>query len=134
MFAEKLKNAMEDAGFNLTKLSAATGIGKSSISQYLSGKVEPPERKKEQLAIALGKETDFFKLAEINETITENNYNLPVKIASKLMGVSNEFLYQGLRDGRFPFGYAVKMSGRWCYYISPVMFAKHTGNPVPVRS
>lgn len=38
-----------------------------------------------------------------------------------------EFVYQGLRDGVFPWGYAVKMGKNWSYYISPIAFSKHTG-------
>ena len=53
-FSEKLKKAMQEKDMNLTALSAATGIGKSSISQYLSGKNEPPDKKKTTIALAMG--------------------------------------------------------------------------------
>jgi hypothetical protein len=34
----------------------------------------------------------------------------------------------GLQDGVFPFGYAVKISGkRFSYYISPKKFSEYTG-------
>ena len=31
------------------------------------------------------------------------------------------------QKGIFPFGYAVKMSTQWTYYISPQKFTEHTG-------
>lgn len=127
MFSEKLKQAMQEKDMNLTALSAATGIGKSSISQYLSGKNEPTDKRKEVIAAALGVEVDYFKKAAIQETITCETPNLPVMVAARLMNKSKEFIYQGLRDGVFPWGYAVKMGKNWSYYISPVAFAKHTG-------
>ena len=60
MFNEKLKQAMQEKEMNLTALSAATGIGKSSISQYLSGKNEPPDKKKVVIAEALGLAPNFY--------------------------------------------------------------------------
>lgn len=127
MFSEKLKHAMKEKDMNLTALSAATGIGKSSISQYISGKNEPNDKRKEVIAAALGIDTDYFKKAAIHETISSEEPNLPVMVAARLMGKSKEFIYQGLRDGVFPWGYGVKMGKNWSYYISPVMFTKCTG-------
>lgn len=130
MFNEMLKTAMEDAGMNATALSAATGIGKSSLSQYLSGKVVPPDKKKEQIALAMGLEADYFKKKQINLDLENKGSNLPVIVAARLMGKSKEFVYQGLRDGVFPWGYGVNMNGRWSYYISPAKFVECTGIPV----
>ncbi|MEY8317721.1 helix-turn-helix transcriptional regulator [Oscillospiraceae bacterium 50-58] len=131
MFNDKLKQTMNEAGFTAKNLADKAGIAQSSISLYLSGKVDPPDKKKAQLALALGKEADFFKIAEIDETIQVTGYKLPPKVAAKLMGISRDALYQGLQDGRFPFGYAVKMSGKWTYWISAPRFTKETGIPVP---
>lgn len=127
MFSEMLKKAMQEKGMNLTALSAATGIGKSSISQYLSGKNEPPDKKKTTIAIAMGLPADYFKKVQIQSDLSSSEVNLSVIVAAKLMGKSKEFVYQGLKDGVFPWGYAVKMGKNWSYYISPVMFQKCTG-------
>lgn len=43
------------------------------------------------------------------------------------MNVSPQFIRIGLQKGIFPFGYAVKMSGRWTYFISKQKFVEHTG-------
>lgn len=42
-FSERLKQAMVERNMTQAELSALTGIGKSSISQYVSGKNEPNE-------------------------------------------------------------------------------------------
>lgn len=127
MFREILKQAMDDAGMNASALAAATGIGKSSISQYLSGKNEPADKRKEVIAQALGLEADHFLKSEVQDTINPDDPNLSVMKVARLMGKSKEFIYQGLRDGVFPWGYAVKMGKQWSYYISPMMFTKYTG-------
>lgn len=53
-FADKLKNLMKELDLTQSKLSDLTGIGKSSISQYLSGKNEPSKDRKREIARALG--------------------------------------------------------------------------------
>lgn len=53
-FADKLKNLMKELDLTQSKLSDLTGIGKSSISQYLSGKNEPSKDRKQEIARALG--------------------------------------------------------------------------------
>ena len=103
-FADKLKNLMKDLGISQSKLSDLTGIGKSSISQYLSGKNEPAEDRKKQIALALGVQENYFK----------------------------EWVMQGLRDGVFPWGYAVKLS-KWSYFISSVKFTEYTGIQIPAE-
>lgn len=136
MFRDRLKKIMEEKGLNSAAVSSMTGIGASSISQYLSGKVNPPDKKKEQIALALGVDADYFKRGDIDDSIAaDGGYRLEAEVAAKLMGVSREWLYQGLRDGRFPFGYAVKMKGssRWTPWISRIRFTQETGIPVPVK-
>ena len=53
-FAEKLKNLMNELDLTQSKLSDLTGIGKSSISQYLSGKNEQSGYKLRFIAGKLG--------------------------------------------------------------------------------
>ena len=43
---------------------------------------------------------------------------MSVKECAELLGKSQMFVRMGLRDGKLPFGYAVKMSSRWTYHIS----------------
>ena len=44
-FAERLKNAMEQANMSQSALSEQAGASKAAISQYLSGKNTPGHRK-----------------------------------------------------------------------------------------
>lgn len=43
---------------------------------------------------------------------------LTVEEAAEIMGASPQFVRIGLRQGIFPWGYAVKISRRWTYYIN----------------
>ena len=52
---------------------------------------------------------------------------LKVKDVARLMGVTENFVRKGIRDGILPFGYAVKTSSEYTYYISPEKFEEYTG-------
>lgn len=52
---------------------------------------------------------------------------LSVSKVAKLMNVSEQFIRVGLQKGQLPFGYAVKTSSKWTYFISPVKFTEATG-------
>lgn len=55
---------------------------------------------------------------------------LSVKRCAELMNVSEQFVRVGLQQNALPFGYAVKLSSQWTYFISPVKFSEYTGIPV----
>lgn len=57
--------------------------------------------------------------------------NVPVKLASQIMGKSELWIRIGLQRGELPIGTAVQTKkGRWSYYISPKRFQEFTGvNP-----
>lgn len=132
-FGEKLKKAMKKMEISQTELSAMTGIGKSSISQYLSGKNEPSKARRAEIALALGLQEDYFEIFEPVENIKNVGVvNVPVQIIACLMGKSKEFVVQGLKDGVFPWGYAVKMK-HWSYFISSVKFTEYTGIEIPMK-
>lgn len=130
-FADKLKKLMGDLDISQGQLHALTGIGRSSISQYLSGKNEPSKDRKREIARAMGVQEDYFEMFEPAATVQHDGVvNLPVPLAAKLMKKSKEWVMQGLRDGVFPWGYAVKLIN-WSYFISSVKFTEHTGIEVP---
>lgn len=129
-FAEKLKRLMKEQNLTQANVKTLTGIGASSISQYLSGKNEPSKKRKKEIAVALGVQEDYFDAFIPVAKIQKGAYNLPVKVAAKLMGKSAEWVYQGLRDGVFPWGYAVKLES-WSYFISSVKFTELTGIKIP---
>lgn len=51
-----------------------------------------------------------------------------IREAAHLMGKSEQFIRVGLRNKRFPFGSAVKLSSQWTYYISPTLFYEYVGD------
>ena len=131
-FAEKLKKLMRELDLSQTRLSELTGIGKSSISQYLSGKNEPANDRKKQIALALGVQENYFNQFAENKIQDNVVVNVPVPLIAKLMGKSKEWVTQGLRDGVFPWGYAVKLQ-KWSYFISSVKFTEYTGIEIPLN-
>lgn len=133
MFKDALRQIADERGMNNAALAKALGVAPASVGYYLSGKVNPPSKKKEQFALALGLDADFFKRGEIDDSITVSGYKLSVDMAARLMGISRDTLRQGLRDGLFPFGYAVKTSKKWTFWISAPRFTQETGIPVPTK-
>jgi hypothetical protein len=58
----------------------------------------------------------------------KNTETMTVAEAAKLMQKNPCFVRQGLIDGRFRFGYAVKLSDkRWNFYINRQKFFEETG-------
>lgn len=53
--------------------------------------------------------------------------SISVKEASKLTGMSEQFIRIGLQRNLIPIGTAVKMSSKWTYYISPKLLEEFTG-------
>lgn len=128
MFAKRMKQAMVDQGISQAKLSDMTGIGRSGISQYLSGKNKPGQKHLSIIADALNV-AESWLTGEIEEQTAIGQYtNLPIAIAAKLMSKSKQFVRIGLQQQKLPFGYAVKIGGnRFTYYISPKKFTEYTG-------
>ena len=56
----KIRNQLRESGLSLTALSKETGIGVSTLSDYISGKYEPSLSKVMCLASALGVNWRFF--------------------------------------------------------------------------
>ena len=102
MFAKRMKQAMVDQGVVQSVLSDRTGIGRSSISQYLSGKNKPGQKHLSAIATALNV-AEAWLTGEIEEETTIGKYsNLPVAIAAKLMNKSKQFVRVGLQQGKLP--------------------------------
>lgn len=130
-FAKDLKNLMEELEISQTKLSELTGIGKSSICQYLSGKNEPSEARKKEIAQALGVQENYFiELPTVAEITSDPLVNLPIPLVAKLMRKSKGWVEEGLQQGCFPWGYAVKMK-KWSYWVNGKKFFEHERIPIP---
>lgn len=127
-FNEKLKQAMRKLGITQAQVVGMTGIGKSSISQYISGKNVPTEQRQKDIAVSLGLASDYFEkesaVAKVN--IKADGDSVPrvdVVVVAKLMHMNHNTIRKGLQDGVFPWGYAIKTSeNRWCYFINAVSF------------
>lgn len=130
-FATNLKAAMEERRVSQSELSALTGIGKSSISQYLSGKNIPKDAVKQKLAEALETSVDFLDGKNVSSDVNsagEALKNVPVEQAAKMLGKSKQFVRVSLQRGVAPFGFAVKVSGdKWSYHISPRKLNEYLG-------
>ena len=130
-FSEKLKQLMAETKLTQADVRRMTGIGASSLSQYLSGKNEPYPARKREIAVALGMKENFFEDAAPEVKIAKNpGASVKVEVIARLMHKSKEWVMQGLRDQVFPWGYAVKMTN-WSYFISPVRFTQETGIAIP---
>ena len=138
-FARQLREAMNEAHLNQTTLAAMVDISNGALSGYLSGKLTPPQKKQQRIALALGKPSDFFLIREVDTGIAEDGgFKLSVKTAASLMGINESTLRIGLQNGVFPFGYAIKTGRgtkgiRYTYWISRIRFTQETGIPVPLK-
>ena len=49
---------------------------------------------------------------------------LSTKVAAERLGVTERFVRNGLKQGVFPWGYAVRMGKRYSYYINADEFGR----------
>lgn len=131
VFATKLKETMEDLKLTQKQLAAMTGCSKAAVSQYLSGTNIPPITKRMDMAEALGLPKDFFEredpVHKIKSRAKGAIAQLSVVDAAKLLGVSIPTLRFGLQQGVFPWGYGIKCTGSWVYFINAKKFAEIEG-------
>lgn len=127
-FAERLKNAMEQANVSQSDLSRRTGASKAAISQYLSGKNTPNIERIAALADATGVTFDYLIGYDTAPATQAPLKKISVKEAARCMGKSDQFVRIGLQRGLLPFGRAVPGTGRcWNYYINPDKFKEFVG-------
>jgi transcriptional regulator with XRE-family HTH domain len=126
-FARQMKQAMDDAELSQMDLCALTGLSKSSISQYLSGKILPSQKSVAKIAEALNCSVMFFYMDSPNLDDLDTR-NVSIAEAARRLGKSGQFVRIGLQTGRLPFGTAVQMTaGTWSYHISPKLFDAYIG-------
>lgn len=134
MFSEKLKKAMQELHLNQRQVCGMTGKSKGSVSQYLSGKQVPSEDVQRDIAVSLGLVPDYFMQEKVADELPKEHL-ADVKIkkmlpeeAAAIMGIDKGTIRQGLQQGVFPWGYAVKTSqNRWTYFINAKRFAEIEG-------
>ena len=126
---DRIKATMNQADMTSASLAQKTGLAASSISQYLSGKTKPSERALLKIAAALNTSFEYLlgKEVKIVQSVQVANKNLTCEEVARLMGKGKNFVRKGLQDGVFPWGYAVKTSSKWTYFISAKKFTEATG-------
>lgn len=128
MFAQQLRQIMKERGMTQSELSLKTGISKSGISQYLSGVHKPGMKALSSIADVLEVPEGYFDDENRIDCNCTNAFNIPVKVAAKLMGKSQQSIREGLKNRELPIGYAITTGdNRHTYYISPKLFFDVTG-------
>lgn len=131
MFAKKLKECLDERGMTAAELSRLTGIGKSSISQYLYGKNVPTGDRLTSITEALGVSTEVLTGPDPMK-IPAQTYDLKISVAARLLGKSVSYIKYGLINGRFEWGNAVQFpSGKWEFFINAKKFAELEHVEVP---
>lgn len=135
-FNEKLKQAMQQLGISQAQVVGMTGIGKSSISQYLSGKNVPTAERQKNIAVSLGLEADYFEKDDFTVRLLKKNSGGIAQIRTKdvgtLMRMNHKTVEEGLKQGVFPWGYAIKTSdNHHRYFVNAQRFAEIEGVQVP---
>lgn len=121
-FSLKLKQALQELNLTQAQLAKLTGKSKASISQYLSGKQVPPEALQQEIAKSLGLKTDYFGSSEGMAEIKPIT-RMSVAEAARLLRVGRDTVYEGLQQGAFPWGYAIKTTEKsWTYIINADKF------------
>lgn len=131
-FAKNLKSIMDEKNINQTDLSNLTGIGKPSLSQYLSGKNIPHRRRILEIATALGVTTQRLTVAMQIEVCEQpeiiSNQKISIDEAARRLGKSQQFIRIALQNGVAPFGFATKGTGStYDYHISPKLLNEYIG-------
>lgn len=131
-FAKKLKKAMQELNLNQRQVVALTGKSKGSVSQYLSEKQIPTEEVQSAIATALGLESDYFAKDDERVVVLPSNEirdgkipKMLPEVAAAYLGMDKKTVREGLQQGVFPWGYAIRTSeNRWVYFINAKRFAE----------
>ena len=126
-FASNLKQKMNELEISQIELANGISKGKSSISQYLSGKHIPQDKVKEQIANFLGCSVEDLEKEDEQDLNINTCNNVPIWKAAMLLNKSEEFIRISLQMGTAPFGFAAKKKSKWSYHISPKKLTEYIG-------
>jgi len=123
---------MSDQNLNQTDLANLTGIGKPSLSQYLSGKNIPYKSRVIEIANALGvtpeRLTTKGAVMKCEAPLIISCQKVSIDDAARRLGKSKQFIRIALQSGAAPFGFAIKGSGEsYDYHISPKLLDEYIG-------
>lgn len=119
-YGKRLKEALESRKMTQKDLVDLTGLSKSGISQYISGKIVPSYDVQETIAQALDLYTQwFFEDEALPNDCEEKIRNYRVTLAAKVLGQSPQTVRETLEQGRVTWGYATeKSTGKFTFHIS----------------
>ena len=127
-FSKRLKTAMAEREMSQAELAAHIGKGKSSVSQYISGKNVPKDDVQQKIAEVLDCTVEFLNSETPVNNLTESGlHNVSVADAAKRLNKSEQFIRVALQMGTAPFGFAAKSKTRWSYHISPKKLTEYVG-------
>lgn len=130
-FAKRLRIAMEEREITQVELAAAIGKGKSSVSQYLSGKNVPKKDVQMKIANVLNCTVEYLNdETPMNDFTSTGMFKVPIGIAAKMLGKSDQFVRTALQAGTAPFGFASKTKTKWSYHISPIKLKDYVGEEI----
>lgn len=119
-YGNRLKEALEVREMGQKDLVLLTGLSKSGISQYISGKRVPPEKAQEIIAQALDLYTTWFFEDEPVPDSSDNKYrNCNVAKTAKILGISEQSVRDTLVQGRVSWGFAIQgKTGKYHFHVS----------------
>lgn len=121
-FAKHLKERMEYLNLNQSQLSKFSGICKSGISQYLSGKNIPRKKHQERLSAVLDCSVEYLS----SEQDSDDIHQITVKEVAEKLGVLPQCIRERLKNNTYTFGYAFKIKcGKYKYVISSKLFEEY---------
>jgi len=123
---------MNEQNLSQTDLANLTGIGISSISQYVTGRNVPYKRRIADIAKALGvtpgRLTATIQGEERESPPIISCQKISIEEAARRLGKSKQFVRVSLQSGAAPFGFATKGSGStYDYHISPKLLDAYIG-------
>ena len=121
-FAKQLKQVMDERQMTQAELAMRIGKGKSSVSQYLSGKNIPKEDVRKKIAEVLDCDFNLVDISNFDES-----KNISIAECAKRLGKSEQFVRVALQNGAVPFGFAVKNKTMYSYHISPKKLEEYIG-------
>ena len=125
-FASRLKQTLDERQMSQAELAARIGKGKSSVSQYLSGKNIPKDDVQKKIAEVLDCTVEFLNNEDPGtERSDDVQKNISVAECAKRIGKSEQFVRVALQQGVAPFGIAVKNKTKYDYHISPKLLDEY---------
>lgn len=122
-FKLRLQDALTESDLTISQAAEKLQIPAQIFVQWLDGVAEPYKTAWPDIAETLGLQSNFFHCDTKNAPAC---FNVSVSDAAKALGKSKQFVAIGLQQGRFPWGWAVKLD-EWSYFISSVKFSEYTG-------